>query len=584
MSIFAGVYALRADRVIPAALIDELRSAVSRYPGDAEAAIELTAPGIFIIKVDIGALREPGEFSDSSLAAFVAGDPILQRDPAAGPIPRAESLRVIANDLSERKQDALRACRGTYCAAVYERSTHRLHLFTDKLGVRPLYCWLSPDYIVFATALRVLEALSFCKKLPSCQGIAEIACFGYPLSDRTPYENIISLHAAEIASVDEAGFQRHRYWRCDELAPSSCGLPLPKRLYQVFTDAVRLRLREQKIVAGFLSGGLDSRAVVAALKGAGAKVVTANLSFPSSQDHVFGQLASEKLGVPCSFLNFRPLGEGDPYGKAAVREWLDSPAYLALNPERPRVVWGGDGGSLGLGHIYLNSDIIAASRAGDLQRATDKFMAYNRWGLHPKLLKPSVAKALVEMVSRGMRAELADLNPADAGRKFYLFLMLNDQRRHMFNHFENMDLARIEFEMPFFDSEFIAGVMREPIDSFLRHAFYLEWLKCFPQPVLEIPWQAYPGHVPCPLSAPEGLTHQWDGTSSLKQEGERRKAALLSARALLAERGFATKYLSYTRMRLFILAMQWGKGDRSYLMHLPSVVYDYWRRTTAQNL
>jgi asparagine synthase (glutamine-hydrolysing) len=580
MSIFAGVYALGADRTVPATLIEELRNAVSRYPGDTGRGTELIAPGIFIVKIDIGALGEPGKFSNSTLTAFVAGDPILQLDPSAAPMPRAESLGVIAHDLTAGKQDALRACRGTYCAVVYERSNHKLHLFVDKLGVRPLYCWILPECIVFATALRILEALSF-RKIPDFQGIAETACFGYPLSDRTPYENIISLHAGEMARVDEAGILRQRYWRCDELAPSSCGTPLTERLYRVFMDAVRLRLRGQKVVAGFLSGGLDSRAVVAALKGAGAKVITANLSLPGSEDQVFGQLASEKLDVPCSFLNFRPLVEGDPYGKAAVCEWLESPEYLAMNPVRPRVVWGGDGGSLGLGHIYLNSDIVAASRTSDLQHATEKFMAYNRWGLHPKLLKPSVARAFVEMVSEGMRAELADLHPADAGRKFYLFLMLNDQRRHMFNHFENLDLARIEFEMPFFDSEFIAAVMREPIDPFLRHAFYLEWLKCFPQPILETPWQAYPGHVPCPLPVPDGLTRQWDGSSSAKQAGERREAALATARVLLHEPVFAEKYLNRTRIRLFILAMQWGKGDRSYLMHLPSVVYDYWCRTAA---
>ncbi|MEO7560712.1 MAG: asparagine synthase-related protein [Nitrosospira sp.] len=583
MSIFAGVLVRRPGQVIPAKLIDELKATVSRYPGDEGARIEFADESIFIVKIDVGALGETGESSTSEGVAFVAGDPILHLDPGALPISRAESLQAIAHDLAAGQHSALRSCRGTYCAAVYERSDRRLHLMTDKLGVRPIYCWVSPDYLVFATALRILEAVSFCKKSINLQGIAEIACFGYPLSDRTPYENIFSLHAGEVVSSDAAGLQRRRYWRWDELSvPPTSGIASPERLYRLFTDAVRLRLRGQKVAASFLSGGLDSRAVVAALKDAGAKVIAANLAAPGSQDDVFGRLAAEKLGAHYSHLQFRPLIEGDPYSKATVSEWLNSAEVLVHGLQRPRVVWGGDGGSVGLGHVYLNAGVINASRAGDLRGATAQFMAYNRWGLQAKLFKRHVARTLVDMVGEGIRAELESIHPADPGRIFYLFLMLNDQRRHMFNHFENMDLTRIEFEEPFFDADFVAGVVREPVEPFLRHVFYLEWLKCFPQGVLEIPWQAYPNHAPCPLPQPEGVTYQWDRKPSSEQSVEQRRAALNDARTLLRRQpDFPREYLSYGRMRLFMLLMQWGKVDRSYLMHVPSVVYRYWSRTAA---
>ncbi|MDQ3185010.1 MAG: asparagine synthase-related protein [Pseudomonadota bacterium] len=586
MSIFAGVLVRRAGQVIPAKLIDELSASVSRYPGeDAGNRTEFTDDSIFIVKVDVGALAERGGFSNSDMIAFVAGDPILQRNTGALPVSRAESLQTIALDLAAGQDDALRSCRGTYCAAVYERSHHRLHLMTDKLGVRPVYCWVSPDYIVFATALRILEAVSFCKKSLDLQGIAETACFGYPLSDRTPYENVFSLHAGEVVSSDAAGLRRRQYWRWDELpVPAASDTAPAERLYKLFIDAIQLRLRGQKVVAAFLSGGLDSRAVVAALKGEGVDVFTANFGSPTSQDRVLGKLAADRLGTRYSHLELRPLlVEDDGHSHVSIRDWLSSAEYLAHSPQRPRVVWAGDGGSLGLGHIYLNADIVTATRGGDLREATAKFLAYNRWGLQAKLLKRQLATTFADLVNDGISAELESIHPSDRGRIFYLFLMLNDQRRHMFNHFENLDLTRTELEMPFFDGEFIAGVLREPIDSFLRHVFYLEWLKCFPQAVLEIPWQAYPNHAPCPLPQPEGLTYQWDRESYSEQEGERRRAALNGAQALLRESDFSHEYLSYGHMRLFKLLIQWGKADRSYLMHVPSVIYRYWSRTTSAN-
>lgn len=585
MTIFAGAFSRRPDRHVPAELTNELKSSISRHPDDTGNWQEYFDDSVYIIKIDIGVLGEPGRISNADITAFVAGDPILQSKAEVSPLSRAESLQVIASNLSLGKHDALCSCRGTYCAVIYERTNQRLHLVTDKLGLRPIYIWVLPDYIIFATALRILEAISFCKKTMDLQGIAETVCFGYPLSDRTPYENVYSLNAGEIVSCDVGGYQRQRYWRWDDLPASAqsekeIDSMLPEQLYRVFIDAVRVRLREQKIVAALLSGGLDSRAAVAALKVLGAEVLTANLSMPGSQDYMFGQMAAHRLETHHSQLQFRPLVEGDPYGKAAVRDWLNSPEFFARNLQRPGVVWSGDGGSLGLGHIYLNSDIIHAVREGNLRKATTLFMAYNRWGIHTKLFRQNFASIFASLVDRGIETEIESIHPADGGRIFYLFLLLNDQRRHMFNHFENMDLARIEFEMPFFDSDFIAEVVRHPIDSFLYHNFYLKWLKCFPlqSGVLEVPWQAYPNHVPCPLPQPEGLSYQWDRKISPEQFKERQRASLQKARVLLYESNFSKQYLNYGYMRLFILLTKWGKADRSYLIHAPSVLHRYWSR------
>lgn len=583
MSIFAGVFVRQGDHAVPGEFIEELRAGLSRYPGDEIIRTEFTDERVFIAKVEIGALGDPGDYSQPELMAFVAGDPILHLDSAGPPMSRAEGLRSLAHDLVAGRQDALRACRGTYCAAIYERSSQILHLVSDKVGVRPVYCWVSPQYVVFASALRILEALSFCKKSINILGIAEAACFGYPLSDRTPYENIFTLLAGEVVSIGTTDLRRRIYWRWDALpAATASSVPSPQRLYELFRKAVEVRLGRQKSAAAFLSGGLDSRAIAAALKALGVDVFTANFAPAGSQDQVFGQLAAQRLGTRHSHLDKKPLTEGDPYSTATVNDWLSLMEREHLI-ERPRVVWSGDGGSVCLGHVYLNSRIVAATRANDLSEATKEFLAYNRLGVDARLLKHQVRTEIGNKVKESIRAELESVHPVDPGRVFYLFLLLNDQRRHMFNHFENLDLARIELEMPFFDADFLEGVLREPIDPFLRHVFYLDWLEFFPPGVLESPWQAYPRHLPCPHPLPEGLTYQWDEFSP-EEVAERRNTALSKAHIMLREPIFSQQFLSQGRMRLFMLLMRYGKADRSYLLQLPSVVHRYWSRTTASSL
>lgn len=74
--------------------------------------------------------------------------------------------------------------------------------------MRPVYFWVYSDFIIFASALRILESLHFYRKEIDLKGITEIACFGYPLSDRTPYKDIFSLYAGEIVCFDTDKIER----------------------------------------------------------------------------------------------------------------------------------------------------------------------------------------------------------------------------------------------------------------------------------------------------------------------------------------------------------------------------------------
>ena len=580
MSIFAGVYARRAGQQVPPQLAQQLRAAMSRHPEDAGRVQDYTDGRALLLTLDVGALGGTGAYADDGRVAFAAGAPLLQPAASAEPLARDDSVAALARAIGG--DEALRACRGTYCAVVYEIAEQRLHLITDKSGVRPVYCWISPDYLVFATALRIIEAVSFCKKTLNMQGIAESSCFGFPLGDRTPYDNVISMLAGEHLAAEGEQLRRPRYWRWDEpMTPAAPGPGPHERLYRSFQQAVRIRLGADRSTASFLSGGLDSRVIVAELRHAGASVFTANYAPAGSQDQVLGKMISDRLGTHNTPLVRTAVVEGDPYSKATVHEWLKLPEYQATQPARPRVLWSGDGGSVGLGHVYLNQGIVDAMRAGKVQESIDRFFAYNRLALSVKLFKPELGADLTRLVNQGVLSELEALKPADPGRAWYLFLMMNDQRRHLFNHFESMDLGRLEFELPFFDAEFLTDVMREPFDPFLRHAFYVEWLKCFHPAVAGTPWQAYPNHVPCPHPLPAEATYQWDGLTP-GEFSKRIAFSLECARGLLAASEFTRRFLGAFRMRLFLLALRLTGRDYSHQLKAPSLMHQYWTRTLAE--
>ena len=286
MSIFAGVLVRNHAKTIPIELIQQLRAAVSRHPDDAGKLQEFTDSRVFMAKLDLGALGAVGECLVPGRAAFVAGDPLFQRAPNQRPLPRAETLKVLAQDVLVNDHQRLRTCRGTYCAAMYDQESQQLHLITDRLGVRPIYCWVMEDFVVFATAMRILEVVTFFDRSMDLKGVAETMCYGFALADRTTYQNIFCLLSGEAACFDSAGkIQRTQYWRWDALPlAEDSDVPAAKRIYQAFQQAVNVRLGDEKIAAAHLSGGLDSRAIVAALRAADAEVFTVNYSPLNSQD------------------------------------------------------------------------------------------------------------------------------------------------------------------------------------------------------------------------------------------------------------------------------------------------------------
>ncbi len=582
MSIFAGVLVRNPSKNIPGVLIQELRAALSRHPEDAGKVQEFTDGRVFMAKLDLGALGTAGEYFAPGLAALVAGDPLFQPEPGQQPQPRAESLEILVHDVLANDHQRLRTFRGTFCAVTYDQSSEQLHLITDKLGIRPIYCWVLPDFAVFATALRILEAVTVFDKTMDLQGVSEALSYGITLADRTPYQGILSLLAGEVIRFDGVGaMQRTQYWRWDDLPlaePSE--VPAGQRIYQQFQEAVELRLKNEKVAAAHLSGGLDSRAIVAALRAADAEVFTVNYSQPNSQDHILGELASERLSTHHTFIPSKSLIDGDCHRNDHMRDWLDSPQYLSHQPRRPRVVWSGDGGSVGMGHVHLNADIVEAAREGNLESAADIFMAYNNCGISSKLINKEIALNMSRLARAGILAELRDLKPVDTGRIFHLFLMLNDQRRHMGHYFENMDIMRVEFELPFFDSEFLSAILREKIDPFLRHAFYLDWLQCFPAGVAETPWQAYPSHVPCPHPLPKGLEYQWDEATK-KRKRTVSSVLLAQARSIAGESRFAREFLNYGRMRVFIALLLMRRNEYEYLLQAPALLHLYWGRSNG---
>jgi len=507
---------------------------------------------------------------------MLAGEPLLRCSEAGAGTDRKRDLEILHRALDTGHWHILKSTQGSFVGIYYQAANHKLHLLADKLGLRPLYYWLNDDWVVYATALRILEGLPFVPKVMDVRAVAEVSGFSYPLGSRTPYVGVKTIKAAEIVSIDPQLVSSWQYWRWDAIPVSRRPEPeLLDEVYQRFNVAVRQRLKGDRSAVAFLSGGLDSRCLVGCLTAHSEIVHTLNFSLSRTQDRVYGAEMARRLGT---IHHEEDMNIADSGFFRRVSDLALTLADTKPSPvQQPLLIWSGDGGSVGLGHVYLTTRLIEPLRQQDLEGTITKFLDDQGKQVISRLLQRRALKLLSQTLREGMREEFSDIHCEDPGRRLYVFLLVNDQRRHLARLLEDVDVNRLEFVTPFFDGDFLSTVASVPLDLCLLHRFYNKWLSSFPAVLLSVPWQVYTGHEPCPVPPLPGLVSQFDRNQYDYLHAHRKLQLIRDTRELLRSDAFPEPILSRRYLRLAYLACRWGLRDYFYVLDSALVYARYWR-------
>lgn len=442
--------------------------------------------------------------------------------------------------------DALSETRGPFAAAqfnIHEAGAPRLQLATDRLGIRPLYYGEHEGTVYFSTALRAL--LAVCPALGEVADMAgqvQRAVLGFTLEAHTPYARIRVVEPGHLIEWCGERQSTHRYaaWVGDIAPAESCD-SIGHELHTHFVQAVQARFDSGPAVA-YLSGGLDSRCTVAALRLGARAVHTINFAPAGSADLALGALAAQALGTQHFEYDTDSIDFWDRC-QESVAHWRAQRG----EPLMPAVthVATGFGGEALLAPVNITASILAAVRGGCAEQALEEYLRRFAHGLPARLLRRRWRAALPSLLRTRMHEALARCPGAEPGQQLYLWLLLNEPRGQLAVHFENLDLHRIEWAMPFLDTEVVRTALRLPIDTLLQHRFYYRWLHCFGDAVSQVPWQAYPTSLPCPIAAPAGLRNQWgEGWLAPRQEQAALEALCRTIRRHLSRPDFPGALIS----------------------------------------
>jgi asparagine synthase (glutamine-hydrolysing) len=157
---------------------------------------------------------------------------------------------------------------GMFAVAIWDRRERRLHLARDPLGIKPLYVTLQNGGLAYASELKALVPVPGLRFTPDARAMDQYFAFGHVLAPNAIYSEVTKLEPGSALTIGpEGGPRTTRFWRfAYRETPPAQEKDWIERFRETFTACVRRHLQSDVPLGAFLSGGVDSSAVVAAMK------------------------------------------------------------------------------------------------------------------------------------------------------------------------------------------------------------------------------------------------------------------------------------------------------------------------------
>jgi len=290
---------------------------------------------------------------------------------------------------------------GMFAIALHDSGRGRFVLVRDHFGIKPLYYAVTPHHLVFGSEVKAVLASGVCGRTLDLDALGQFLAWEYVPAPATLLQEVRKLQPAEMLEVDLASSQieHHRWWRLPAADSRPDGtLPRTPGEWEDTVDAkVRESVRRQLIsdvpLGAFLSGGVDSSLVVAAM--GPARTFSIGFEDPSYNEVAWSKRVAEWLGVTHSVEVIRPDVVGlfehlMPFLDDPIGDFSIFPTYLVSRLARREVTvaLSGDGGD----EVFGGYDTYAAQEKARAWRRIPRFLRHGMIEPLISALRPRPAK------------------------------------------------------------------------------------------------------------------------------------------------------------------------------------------------
>ncbi len=380
-----------ADRPVPAEELARMNQAIFHRGPDEDGFYVKPPVGLAMRRlsiIDLSTGRQPIRNEDGTVWVVFNGEiynfpEIRDELEAAGHrFLTHTDTEVIAHLYEERGEDFVHRLNGMFAIALWDEKRRKLLLVRDRLGVKPLYYYADGERLVFGSEIKAILEAGIPRELDE-DGLAQFLALRYISAPRTIFRGVHKLPPGHLLRAEAGSVKVEAYWTLPE-DPISAPRPegeLREELRALLADAVRMRLIADVPLGVFLSGGVDSSAVVAMMaKAAQGPVRTFSIGFTekSYDELAFARIVARRFGTdheeervraePVEILPRLAEMYDEPFAdSSSIPTW-----YVSRMARRSvKVALGGDGGD----ELFGGYETYAAYEAAGLYRRLPAWIA-----------------------------------------------------------------------------------------------------------------------------------------------------------------------------------------------------------------
>jgi asparagine synthase (glutamine-hydrolysing) len=180
---------------------------------------------------------------------------------------------VIVHAYEEYGRECVHRLNGMFAFALWDRRRRELLLARDRLGVKPLYYYHRGGKLVFASEIKAILQVREVEREINQQAVYHYTGYEFVPAPDTIFRHIYKLPPGHYLLYKDGKASLTRYWDLRFRSEPHTPAYFEENLRELLTDSVRKRLISDVPLGVFLSGGLDSSAVVALMSRCGVEPI-----------------------------------------------------------------------------------------------------------------------------------------------------------------------------------------------------------------------------------------------------------------------------------------------------------------------
>jgi asparagine synthase (glutamine-hydrolysing) len=291
----AGIIDLRGSREINRAALKRMTDALAHRGPDGEGFFVEDGVGFGhrrLAIIDIAGGVQPMRSASGGGVLIFNGEIYNYRELAREFAQKNVSLRtnsdseVLVEGLHREGRAYIEKLRGMYAFAYWNRATKTLTLARDRFGEKPLYYCETPEgFLLFASEIGALRAAGLVEFDHATDAVADYFLYGYVPEPKSIYRQVRRLEpGTALTAAPNRRASIHRYWRPVFDADRSMNFKTAQGdLLDLLDDAVAAQRVADVPLGAFLSGGVDSSAIVSSMALKGGEVRTCTIGFDDAK-------------------------------------------------------------------------------------------------------------------------------------------------------------------------------------------------------------------------------------------------------------------------------------------------------------